>query len=101
LWPLWAPSKTLINRASRITERLRPLSPLAKCQADLVDAVGCDQFPATTERLLAMIGEDKHLRLNTLHALGAGEEVPRVKELSDDVKVELVVNERSDAFIFH
>lgn len=100
LWPLWVPTKTLVDRASRITERLRPLSPLAECQAHLVDAVGCDQFPATTERLLAMIGEDKHLRSGAPHALGAGEKASNVK-LSDDVKVELVVNDRSEAFIFH
>ena len=49
-----------------------------------------------------MIGEDEHLRSGVPHALRAGGKAPNMKELSDDdVKVELVVNERSESWVFH
>jgi WD40 repeat protein len=100
LWPLWAPMTTLVDQASKVAARLRPLSPLAQCQAHLTDAVGCDQFPAATEKLLAVIGEDKHLRLS-LHPLDARKDSPSMGGISADVKVQLVVNDRSEAFVFH
>jgi WD40 repeat protein len=101
MWPLWAPTRVLADRASQVTERLRPLSRLARCRAYL-DTVGCDRIPATTERELALAGDEKHLRRSVI-SLSPSTVAPVAKEvrLLAQVKFELVVNERSEGIVFH
>ncbi len=94
LWrPLWEPTATLEDQALTLASRLKPLSPLARCHVHL-DNDGCDRFPADSESMLALIGDDKHLRLES--SVNA-----RPINLRDDVKVEVAVNTRYETFIFH
>ena len=101
MWPLWAPTQVLADRASHVTERLRPLSRLARCHAYL-DTAGCDRIPATTERELALAGDEKHLRQSVV-SLSRSSRASVAKEVRSlaHVKIELVVNDRSEAFVFH
>jgi WD40 repeat protein len=96
MWSLGAPTHVLADRASRIIERFRPLSPRARCQAYL-DTIGCDQVLATTERERALTGDDKRLRLT---GAAASEAAPRAR-VPADVRVELVVNDRGEPLVFH
>jgi WD40 repeat protein len=100
VWPLWAPVAPAADRAAQIAARLRPLSPLARCQAHLTET-GCDAFPGTSERMLALIADDSHLRLNGRSA-ARGEQLASADEhVGADVKLEVFVNSRSEVFLFH
>jgi WD40 repeat protein len=100
MWPLWAPVSALADRAAQIVTRLKPLSPLARCQAHLTES-GCDAFPATSDRMLALIADDSHLRLNARLTPREGEHIDANPPIDTDVRIEIVVNPRSEAFVFH
>ena len=98
LWPVWAPKEQLLDRASQITARLQPLSPIDRAMAHLNTA-----NPAATERIseqeLAMKGDALHRHRWKIDDTTGPINLPSYSDA--DTKVQLVVNERNEAFVFH
>ena len=92
LWTLWSPVDVSAHRASAIADRLHPLSPSDRCQAYLAtDNCGI------SDRERSIAGNARNL---TARAENPNDVKP-ISSANTDVKLELVVNERSEVWVFH
>ena len=101
VWPCWSQTEVLAQRASRIAERAKPLSLVERCRAHL-DTTGCERIRGMTERVLGLVGDSKHLWPSAgSDSRPGGNHGGESPWNGSDMKVELVVNDRSEGFVFH
>ncbi len=97
VWPALTPIEELVKRASKIVNRLRPLSRIDRCQT-YIDTTGCDAILANTDRELA-------LDVDARNTLGFAAQITNralgVLRHNGSMKIELMVNEGPNVASFH
>ena len=90
LFSVWSSREKLLAQASEVTARLRPLSRVDRAMAHL-DPVNREALERTSERELALDGD----------VASRSRQASNQARSDSDNTIELVVNERSETFVFH
>ena len=94
LFSVWAPREKLLTQATDIVAQLHPLSRIDRATAHL-DRANREALERTSESEIALDGD-------VASRPHSGSGAPESANQSDnDMKVELVTNERSESIVFH